>query len=512
MSSRRIVRRLVGIPWPPLLGVALILSLAVAVVVRRTIQSPESPPAGLLTILVSGDTQGLLFPGDCGFGQPGGLARRGEIVRQAQAEGPVLYADLGNALAGDSPYERLKFAAILRGEMGMDVAAHNIGPAEMRLGVEELQRFAAETRVPFVSTNVRDAQGRPLAEPLRLIDVAGRRIAVAGIVSPGYSQDSLEILDPAAAIEDALADKALPYDVLVVLAYLPADELSQLAARLPKRAVLVGPSHAAPPDGDVDEDGRADRDRRVGRARHGDSAEGTIRDAHVEAEDIQENIAGLVGRDGRSLVRIDFTAGQRELWSAHDVAVTASLPEDSKQLDNLVSYHQQLAQHDFAPSDTGLTMPLPPEVASTARAAGTHACRACHAAECATWDLSRHARAWQSLVNRGVYYDAACQRCHTTGYGWEGGFHSAERSIGTVSVGCESCHGPSLAHALNPGVRTPLVASQQCAHCHDADHDPGFEYSSAWARIQHGPPPAPGDGAPPVDVLRLHNPPADTVN
>jgi hypothetical protein len=510
MSSRRIVRRLVGIPWPPLLGVALILSLAVALVVRRTIQSPESAPPGPLTILVSGDTQGLLFPGDCGFGQPGGLARRGEIVRQAQAAGSVLYAELGNAPAGDSPYDRLKFAAILRGEMAMDVAVHNIGPAEMRLGAEELQRIAADMKIPFVSTNVRDEQGRPLAETLRRIEVAGRRIAVAGIVSPGYEQDPLQILDPAAAIEDALADKALPYDALLVLAYLPADELTQLAARLPKRAVLVGPSHAAPADPTADQDGGVSDDRSVGRARHGESAEGTIRDA--PAPDDADNIAGFVGRMGRSLVCIDFTKTTDVPWKSREIRVDPSLPEDQQQLNNLVAYHQELARHDFAPADIGLVMPLPPEVASTARTAGTHACRACHAAECASWDLSRHARAWQSLVNRGVYYDAACQRCHTTGYGWEGGFHSAERSIGTVSVGCESCHGPSLAHTLNPSVRTPLVASQQCVHCHDADHDPGFDYNSAWARIQHSRPSAAGDRPSPADALRLQNPPAETVN
>ena len=55
MSSSRIVRRLVGIPWPPLLGVMLILSLSVALLVRRTIQDPESKTAGPLSILVSGD-------------------------------------------------------------------------------------------------------------------------------------------------------------------------------------------------------------------------------------------------------------------------------------------------------------------------------------------------------------------------------------------------------------------------------------------------------------------------
>ncbi|MEX2141160.1 MAG: multiheme c-type cytochrome [Pirellulales bacterium] len=521
MSSSRIMRRLVGIPWPPLLGVVLMLSLSVALLVRRTIQTPEPQPAGPLTILVSGDTQGLLFPGDCGPGQAGGLARRGEIVRQAQAAGTVLYAELGNAPAGNTPYDRLKFSAILRGEMAMDLAAHNVGPGEMRLGIDELQRLASELKVPFVSTNVRDAQGRPLAEPLRLIEAAGHRIALVGIVSPSYAEEPLEVLDPAAAIEAALAEKAMPYDTLLVLAYLPADELSQLAARLPKRAVLVGPSHADPLE--ESEVGRVGRVREahaqpvgsVGRVRPSSSgrAERVVaREADVRPESAQENVAGLVGRQGRSLVRIDFGTSDREQWTAGDVAVAGPMPEDPQQLENLVAYHQELARHDFAPSDTGLVMPLPPEVASTSRTAGTQTCRQCHGAECSAWDTSRHARAWQSLVNRGVYYDADCQRCHTTGYGWEGGFSSAERSIGTLSIGCESCHGPSLTHVLNPSVRTPLVASQQCIHCHDDDHSPGFNYGPAWARIQHGPAPAEGTGALLEGAFRVRNPPGQIVN
>ncbi len=483
MSSGRIMRRLLGIPWPPLLGFTLILALVVALVVRRTIDSPPSP-AGPLTVLVSGDTAGVLYPADCGPGQPGGLARRGEILRASQADGPVLYADLGNAPGGETPYDRLKFEAILRGEIAMGVAAHNLGPGELLLGADELQRLAAEIKAPFVSTNVRDRQGRPIVEPLQVIEVAGRRIALVGIVSPAYAKESLVVLDPATAIEAALAEKTIPYDTLLVLAYLPADELTQLGSRLPSKSVLVGPSHADPL-ASVDSTHIPSTHEPPEPERRVDQ----VGEAHATGESTPENVvAGHVGVDGRSLVRIDFTSSGERSWSSRDVAVAATLPEEPRQLDNLVAYHQELAKHDFAPADTGLTMPLPPAIASTSSVAGTHTCRACHATECSAWDVTRHAHAWQSLVNRGVYYDAACQRCHTTGYGWEGGFNSAERTVGTVSVGCESCHGPSVAHVLNPGVRTPLAATEQCVQCHEAGRSPGFDPAAAWLRIQHGTP------------------------
>jgi hypothetical protein len=322
-------------------------------------------------------------------------------------------------------------------------------------GPSEVHRLARELKVPFVSTNVLDADGRPLAEPLRLVNIAGRRIAVLGVLSSQYATDAVKIVDPADAAAAALAEHTPRYDALLVLAYLPADELAALAARLPEKAVVVGPSLVAQ----------------------------TVREA-------RKPLAGAVGQAGRSLVRIDFAKGDRDRWTSRELPVTPDLSEDSAQIAIREAYHRDLAGRDFSADETSFSMPLPPEVASAHRVAGTNTCRVCHAEDCAAWDISRHARAWQSLVDRGVQYDASCQRCHTTGFGWEGGFASVEQSAGIlagiINVGCESCHGPSNAHANDPAIRTPLVASQQCVHCHDAQNSPGFDYTAAWARIGHG--------------------------
>ncbi|MCE9526065.1 MAG: cytochrome c family protein, partial [Planctomycetales bacterium] len=87
---------------------------------------------------------------------------------------------------------------------------------------------------------------------------------------------------------------------------------------------------------------------------------------------------------------------------------------------------------------------------------------------------------------RGAHVDAECQRCHTTGFGLPGGFLSARRTPELGSVGCESCHGPSHAHALNPHERTPFPAREQCIRCHDHENSPTFDFSTYWPRIKHG--------------------------
>jgi hypothetical protein len=120
--------------------------------------------------------------------------------------------------------------------------------------------------------------------------------------------------------------------------------------------------------------------------------------------------------------------------------------------------------------------------------AGTERCRDCHAAEHAVWEQSRHRSAWQSLLPNGSQVDPFCQHCHTTGYGQAGGFRSLANADALKSVGCESCHGPSQAHADDPKHATAYAgqAADQCLHCHDRENSPQFEYEAYWKRIQHG--------------------------
>jgi hypothetical protein len=450
MARGTIARRLLAVPWPPLVAVGSFVIVLVAIVAQRLIERPQARSNGPLTILVAGDTGGAIGP-VCGANASGGLSRRGEIVRRARAEGPVVVADLGNAAFDDSAYDRVNFAAILKGEAIMGVAAHNVGPSEAAMGAAELRELSKRSGVSFVSTNVRDAAGRPVAETLRVVEVGGRRVAIAGLLSPSYGGESLRIESPRKALDQALPPEA-EYDDLLVLAYLTPDEIKELPPNLPPRALVVTPAGV---------------------------------ELNEQAGLAASALSASVGKHGTSVARFDRepTAG----WSVRSVALDAIVPEAPKQVENLVAYHRDLARHDFSAQDTSFVLELAPVLSREAQVAGTHTCRACHVQDCAAWDNSAHSRAWQTLVDRGVQFDAACQRCHSTGFGWAGGFVSADRSHATLNVGCESCHGPSFAHVVDPMTRTPLVARDQCGRCHTADTSPQFNFEAAWGAIRHGP-------------------------
>lgn len=413
--------------------------------------TPDPTGPRPLTIVVSGDTAGWLIPCGCTTNQSGGLPRRGTYLRDAAPGGDVLYLDAGGAAGGTSAYHRATFEAILRGERAMGVAAHNVGRAEAALGADYLRRTAAGLGVPFVSANVRDAAGEPVAPRVHVVDRAGRRVAVTGVLSPKYAAPGLVIDDPRDAVLRVAAKNAGKYDALVVLAYLPEDDLRRFAATVPEAdAVVGGPT------------GQSIAPTPAGRTA----------------------VAAATNK-GKFLVRFDVPE-DRTPWTGEVIELTEKWADDAEQLANVRAYLAELGRVDFAANETDLVPPPPAAAPTGYRVAGSVACRACHPADSVAWDSSKHAHSWPSLTRTGSHVDPSCQQCHSTGYGLPGGFVSVAKVGSLGAVGCESCHGPSQAHVADPKQRTPFAARDQCVTCHDKENSPLYTFDAYWPKVRHG--------------------------
>ena len=384
------------------------------------------------------------------------MARRGSYLAVARGRADVVYADAGGAAGGTSDYQRVKFEAILAGEMKMGLAAHNVGRAEAALGPAALREIKSRLGVPLVSSNVRDASGTPVADPAVVVDAgAGRRIAVTGVLSPTFATPQLRVDEPRQSVLDAIAPLKGRYDALVVLAYLPRDELEQLAAALPEADAVVGGPTGQP----------------MAPTKLGPT---TVASSTNKGKFLVEFAADSVPK-----------APGAGAWDAKVVEVAASLADEEAQLAVVRDYLAELARRDFAASETGLVAPLPAGIPADYRVAGTSSCTECHREDHAVWHGSKHAHAWETLRAKGFDADPYCMQCHTTGYGLPGGFESRTRSTALIDVGCENCHGPSQAHVLRPEVRTTFAAADQCVRCHDQENSPKFEYKTYWERIRH---------------------------
>jgi peroxiredoxin len=115
---------------------------------------------------------------------------------------------------------------------------------------------------------------------------------------------------------------------------------------------------------------------------------------------------------------------------------------------------------------------------------GSEACGVCHESQHETWELTRHARAFDTLVKHNAETDRECVGCHVVGFGQAGGFDLDTRAQELEDVGCESCHGRGGPH-LSPGTVANGDYQSTCLGCHDPKHSLGFEYATFLPQISH---------------------------
>ncbi|MCX6361097.1 MAG: multiheme c-type cytochrome [Armatimonadetes bacterium] len=96
---------------------------------------------------------------------------------------------------------------------------------------------------------------------------------------------------------------------------------------------------------------------------------------------------------------------------------------------------------------------------------GPSACQVCHADTHKSWQKKKHSSAFDLLVARKQEKNAACIKCHTTGYG-RGGFVDAEKTPDLRGVTCESCHGPGSEHNGDKEKITRVPPATVCTDCH----------------------------------------------
>jgi hypothetical protein len=435
-------------------AIAVLALLACAAMVGCRPSGTDRP----LVVVVSGDTNGWIVPCGCTSNQSGGLPRRATFIAGLRRDAEVVAVDVGGAAHGTSPYDLAKFNAILIGESRMHVAAHNIGAAEARFGPDELRRQIEDGGEPLLSANVRDASGKLVAEPVRIVSAAGRRLALVGVLAERYATPDLQVTPPRQAAIEALSGVAGKYDAAIVLAYLPEDELRQLADDLPEADVIVGGPTGQP----------------------------------IAPQRVGPTLLTSATNKGKFMARLDAPAyGSGDRWKGSIVELDGGHADDPDQQRIVTRFRLQLGRSDFAPSQTSFVEPLPSNLPKGYAVAGNAACKKCHEDDCRTWRKSKHAAAWEALKATIAHDDPECQRCHTTGYGLPGGFASLLHDSGKrnrVNVGCESCHGPSLAHVADSAIRTPRFARAKdcCTACHDRENSPKFDYDEYWEKIRHG--------------------------
>jgi len=115
---------------------------------------------------------------------------------------------------------------------------------------------------------------------------------------------------------------------------------------------------------------------------------------------------------------------------------------------------------------------------------GQEFCQACHADQHSSWELTRHAFAFETLVEHNADRDPECLPCHTVGWEEPGGYAPENPSAHLRGVQCENCHGRGGPHQ-SPDFLVQRDLESVCLTCHTPEHSLRFVFGERLPLVSH---------------------------
>jgi hypothetical protein len=452
---------------PCVAGLALIVTAALLVCALTGCGKPAPRPEADLDIDFTCDIHGRLVPCGCFTGQFGGMTRLKTLL-DAAASTNTLRVDVGDAIGGTEDYHAIEYRYILRAFADLHYDAINLGHREVRLGASHLRDLRTNSPVPILSANLVDrATRRPLFEPARIVERAGYKIGIVGVVDPAGLESGLDSTLEVEPMEIAL-DRILPAlrartDLIVLLAFTDEAGLERLADRFYEARVILG-GRVSQPAQDIKRQNRS----LIYFVTNESRALGCLR-LHLQPNGPAEAV-------------------QHAIRLLHD-----RVPEAEPIRALAQQYRNEIRRTPLAIDDPAARADADavPGVRRVASYVGSPRCVECHKQAGAIWAKSGHARAFRTLVEKDADADPKCIGCHAVGFGLPSGYQRLLAGAKLVDVGCESCHGPGSLHVrLREGDRTldfrfrELVAGD-CRKCHYGEFSRPFNWDEFWPPVRH---------------------------
>lgn len=479
----------------PFLAPLLIAVCAATGAISLTGARAEAETGGSgLTLFFMGERQSQIEPCGCIQKKLGGVQFEARLYEDRPRASSVRVDAGGFSSRLQHPEDSMRTRYAVQAMAGeLDLDAINVAARDLTLGEAWFADIAGHFEgvgERLVSANIHRAgedgadAPEPEFSPFRIVertteDGAPVRVLITGVAtadgpgSPPGLGAALEqagwTLAPAAESLGRVLASAPEHDLVIVMAATDLATATGLSEQFPAIDVVI--TSAMPRPG--------------GAERRGPAA-----------------LFHLPGSEGKVLARTELTPAGEGAWSASEADILEVSPdlEPAPVLVGLIESYKQSTEEMIV---------LKPR--RTERVfGGARACGTCHVAEYEDWRTSRHARALDTLVDKGMQFDSRCLQCHTVGFGKDNGFYNVRESMGMAGVQCESCHGPAAEHVeLEQYLKTRerfgdrpadfeekqkraaevlperQVAEAVCLACHTPDNDDHFVYDEKVHRVNH---------------------------
>ena len=345
------------------------------------------------------------------------------------------------------------------GALGYSVV--NVGSHDLIFGLDVLRETAKKASLTLISANlVSKSTGKPLFEPYTVREVAGFRVGYLGVIrdnpAPATSDGEipdLQVTDPKAALQEWVPRVRKECDLLIVFAFVGNRQAQAFADEVKGMDVVI-----AGGDGFVDTQAAEIGTPETGRTLVCNAGN---QGKYVGALSLVMSEHGKVLRYTHAMHGLDATV-------EHKAEMTATVEAFKESL-------REIRKKEQVESVVGTAS------GPTEKFLGSSVCSRCHEQAFQVWSNSAHAHALATLEGKQKEKDAACLKCHVTGYGAGDGYQANRADLANVS--CEQCHGYGTMHGATGFHARP--ARESCVECHDASNSPHFDYDSYWKAIAH---------------------------
>ena len=394
------------------------------------------------------------------------MARRATFINDVLEEGgPTLMLDAGDMLGNRNKKEMIQTEFLVEQTATFGYDAIGLGERDLNYGWEWLSEKIEEYHLPYISSNVRDADSGELLLPeYKIVERGGIKFGICSVMDPTYKIISMSARDREYQVDDPIAT------------------MRALVPRLRERCdTVVLLSHL----GDQPTQGLLKEVEGIDLVLLGHTFKSFNR------ERIVEDVVMLSAvYDGRTIGRADLYVRPSDgVVMSVQVKVTSlddAIEDDPTMLAAVDNFKKEaedrrLAQRAEYPRDLGTHDEM---------FLGGNNCKACHTTIYQDWRQSDHSRAYTVLRAKSMQFEPECLACHTTGYRHQNGYDEQTRtSLGNVQ--CEACHGYGTAHQRDGEMLE--MARESCTQCHDEDERPcfddskdaRFEYATYWDKIAH---------------------------
>lgn len=481
-----------------------LLVLMFAACTRPKVEPAQRPEPARAIVLVSADTRGYLNPCGCSENMRGGIARAAhQLEHLRDGPLPLLFFDGGNTLFGTTeipPERRVQDEArartLAQALNAMKVDARARGQRDLTLGWDFLRSLGLP----------------PISGTLQLFEAGRVRVGIAQIAS------ATEVEDASRAVRASGAHFTLAFIDA------PLETARQWVEGTPFSLAIATRSEGefgaeenrvlrtSPPVAQLQSKGRSllridlsvtgerklrlvpgpqDQERKL--AALGERI--ALLEADVNRPEIAPELKRLKSAKLTELVRRRAAmahalppAPASDAFQLRYIPLEASLPASGELAAEVASL---VAGYDRAIGDINLAWArehgkdCPPAGVGAAAFVGTATCRDCHAEAFGVYESSKHAHAWETLVDAGKQFHLDCVGCHVTGRNQPGGVCRLDRVEGREDVGCESCHGPGSLHIAAPSSQNIVAAPKaaQCVGCHNPENSPHFDFERYLPRV-----------------------------